>query len=72
MIQLNIYIGKIDWQIFLNDYIYNVVKYNGKMFFRLYIYRLAKDDGKFFKIHKHNYRQLQLWIKWIKVWIKCG
>ena len=41
------------------------------LFEKNYIYNMAKSLGKMLEIHKHNYRQLQMWIKWIKVWIRC-
>lgn len=54
-------------------YIYKLTKRCGKSFQKIiYIYDMAKSVGKMLEIQTHNYRQLQMWIKWIKVWIKCG
>ena len=58
------------------SYIYSVAKDNGRvqlqLYICIYIYNVAKLIGKASENHTDNYRQLQLWIKWIKVWIKCG
>ena len=67
-----IQIGKKIWKIFFQIIYIQCGKKCGKSFLKDYIYNVAKSLGKLSENHKHNYRQLQLWIKWIKMWIKCG
>ena len=66
--KLYIQYGKRYWQIIFQIIYIQYGKKMWKIFLKNYIYNVAKRYGKSSENHTDNYRQLQMWIKWIK----CG